>query len=217
MWYRLKTIFRDAFEKDKLIFLPGEKIWVAPHSCVWAEASNVGGQYGIGAVYPDLAGLFTEKLHIKAPTIATYIEQLRLLAVEDNARQPVEIKRAIKCINDLSPTGETLDGMMQLSCLPVRAPGSTIRLMSPSEVFFVPDRREYEKLFEGKVPILDFSLEEIHALRPFLNGLGVTDRYMSVAVKETTKVQRPSETPSKELSHAFRAKSKAFYRYVMSS
>lgn len=86
--------------------------------------------------------------------------------------------------------------------------------MSPSDVFFVADRREYRQLFQGKVPIFECSLEEIHALYPFLNALGVTDRYMSVAVQETTKVQRPSETPSKELSQAFRAKSEAFYRFV---
>ncbi|QGA16253.1 hypothetical protein EYB26_003920 [Talaromyces marneffei] len=206
---------RNAFEKDKLIFLPGEPTWVASKSCVWADAPNVGGQYGIGAVYPDLTDLFRGKLHIQAPTIATYIEQLRLLTAEGNPGRIVEIKRTINCINDLKPTADSLEGMMQLPCLPVRVPGSNITLMSPSEVFFVADRREYRKLFEGKVPILECSLEEIHALYPFLNALGLTDRYMSVAARETTKVQRPSETPSKELSQAFRAKSEAFYRCAL--
>lgn len=212
-----KTKFRNAFTEYKLIFLPGERIWVSPQSCVWAEASNVGGQYGIGAIYATLSSLFTEKLHVRAPTIATYIEQLRILAAaDDNPRQMVEIKRAINCINDLSPTRDSLEDMMQLPCLPVCIPESrsTVKLMSPSEVFFVSDRREYGQFFQGKVPILDFALEEIHALHPFLDALNLKDRYMSVAVKESTRVQRPSETPSMELSRAFRAKSKAFYRYV---
>jgi hypothetical protein len=200
-----------------LIYLPAEEEWVSPSSCVWTEAPIFGGQYGIGAVYSDLAGLFKDKLLIQAPTIASLIEELRLL-VDESPRNMTAIKLAISCISGLNPLVNDLEELMELSCLPVRVLGSTrVKFMRPSEEFFIADTREFEQLFNGKVPILDFMLEELHALHPFLEALGLTDRYMSVAVQETTSVQQSSDVPSKSLSQAFRARSKALYRYVISS
>ncbi|KAH8702222.1 hypothetical protein BGW36DRAFT_289384 [Talaromyces proteolyticus] len=207
---------RNEFEEHELIYIPTEQneAWVAPTSCVWTEASNVGRQYGIEAIYSNLANLFTENLHIQTPTIATYVEQLELLAAQDSP-SVAEIKHTINCINELSPTRNSLKGLRQLICLPVHISGAEIRLMRPSDVFFVADRREYEKLFREKVPVLDFSLEEIHAIYPFLTALRLTDRYMSVVVQETTMVRRRSESPSTSLSQVFRAKSKAFFRCAL--
>jgi hypothetical protein len=200
-----------------LIYVPAEKAWVSPSSCIWAEPPRIDGIYGIGDVYSDLAGLFMERLFVKAPTIATYIEELRPLVGEPFPRNIPSIKGAIDCISNLNPIVGDLDELMSLSCLPVHLPGSmnTVKLMRPSEIFFIADRREYEQVFRGKVPVLDFSLEEIHALHPFLEALGLTDRYMSVTVQETARVQQSSEVPSESLSQAFQARAKALYRYVL--
>jgi hypothetical protein len=207
---------RAEFEKYGLIYVPAEDAWVSPSWCLWAETPDIDGIYGIGDVYSDLAGLFVERLFIKVPTIATYIEVLRLLVGEPFPRNIPSIKGAINCISNLDPTAEDLDELIRLSCLPVHVPGSNrVKLMRPSEIFFIADRREYEQVFRGKVPVLDYSLEEIHALQPFLEALGLADRYMSVAVQETTRVQQLSDVPLKSLSQAFRARAKALYRYVI--
>ncbi|KAF3407649.1 hypothetical protein DPV78_001639 [Talaromyces pinophilus] len=205
------------FEEHRLIYVPAEKAWVSPSSCIWAEAPRIDGIYGIGDVYSDLAGLFMERLFVKAPTIATYTEELRLLVGEPFPRNIPSIKGAIDCISNLNPIVGDLDELMSLSCLPVLLPGSmnTVKLMRPSEIFFIADRREYEQLFRGKVPVLDFSLEEIHALHPFLEALGLTDRYMSVTVQETARVQQSSEVPSESLTQAFQARAKALYRCAL--
>lgn len=209
-------ISRAEFEKYRLIYIPAEQVWVSPSSCVWGEDPGIGRIYGVSAVYPDLADLFMDTLLIKEPTIATYIEELRHLIAKPFPRDIASIKGAIKCISNLDPTIEDLDELLNLSCLPVHVPGSsTIKLMKPSDKFFIADRREYEQVFKEKVPVLDFLLEEIYYLWPFIEALELTDRYMSVAVQEKTGVQQSSEALSKSLSQDFRAKAGALYRYVI--
>jgi hypothetical protein len=197
-----------------LIYIPSEQVWVPPTSCVWTDSAKIGRQYGISALYGDLQSFFVERLRVQTPTIATYVQQLLLVAAEVPPRM-LEIKKAISAINDLNPTRVNLEAIKQIKCLPVRSVQGTMELTRPSEEFFIGDRREYESVFRGKVGILDFSLEEVHDIHPFLGALGLEDRYMSVAVQEITRVQEPSENESHTLSQDFRAKSKAFFRYAI--
>ncbi|CRG88031.1 Cadherin-89D [Talaromyces islandicus] len=203
-----------AFEERNLIYIPSEQVWVPPTSCVWTGSAKVGRRYGISTLYGELQSFLVERLCVQMPTVATYVEQLLLVAAEVPPRMS-EIKKAISAINDLNPTRASLEMMKQIKYLPVRTVQGTIELKRPSEEFFIGDRREYTSVFQGKVDILDFSLEEVHDIHPFLEALELGDRYMSVAVQETTRVQEPSDNESRTLSQNFRAKSKAFFRCAL--
>jgi hypothetical protein len=44
-------------------------------------------------------------------------------------------------------------------------------------------------MFDGKIRLLDFSLEEVHSLELFLLAMGLGTRYLSIAVTESTTAQ----------------------------
>ena len=194
-----------------MIYVPSEGSWYSPTSCVWGTAPRIGRQFGISIPYAHLEGFFVEGLSIQTPTTSTYVEQLRMLAGErpPNIR---DIKSTIDSINQLCPTNANLDCIRRLRCLPVKMTNGSTELASTASEFFIVDRIEYGAVFQGKVPIMEFSLEDVRRLSPFLRALGLEDRYMSSATGETTTVQQPDSEPSASLTFAFRQRSKAFYR-----
>lgn len=209
-------ICSNAFQKYSLIYLEKERIWVSSKACVWTNSTKVGGLFGISAIFHDLRNFFVEtlaveKLAVATPNVETYIKQL-LLLVDEASPQIADIKTLISAISALTPTRVSLGALANVKCLPTLAVGGTIELMRPSEEFFIADRREYESAFRGKVPILDFKLEEIHDIHFLLAAFGLQNRYMSVAVQEVTMHDERSDKVSAALSQTLRAKSKALYR-----
>jgi hypothetical protein len=201
----------NQFEQHSLIYIPTENSWYPPTSCLWSSAPRIGNQFGISARYERLEDFFVTGLSIKAPTIATYVEQLQILAI---ARPPdiSEIKIAIENINQLRPQSTDLNTIRQLKCLPIKMENGTTELSSTTDQFFIGDRVEYIAAFQGKLPILDYSLEDSRRLSPFLEALGLAARCMSSAIEENTTVHRPGTEPSASLTCSFREKSRYLYR-----
>lgn len=199
------------FEEHGLIYVPSESSWHSPASCVWETAPRIGRQYGISTPYARLERFFVRGLSIQTPTASTYVEQLQVLA-EERPPNNSAIKSAIHNINTLHPTDADLDCIKSLRCLPVKMANGAVELARPASQFFIADRIEYETAFQGKVPIMDFPLGDVRRLKPFLTALELGNRYMSSATEETTTVVQPDSEPSASLTHAFRLKSKFFYR-----
>lgn len=184
-----------------------------PASCVWTDAAKLGTKFGLKNEYPELEGFFCDALSIPAPNATNYIEELKELITH----HPVDlahIKEIFTRLNTLIPSAEEVRGLHDLEFLPVRSPDSGVRLLRVADTFFIADRIEYTRLFQGKVPTLDFSLKECHRYRPLLRSLGLNDRYMSVAVQEETFVDQPSQEHSPRLTRQFRRRAHAIYRYV---
>ena len=173
----------------------------------------MGNQFGIASEYADLENLFVDKLLVQAPTIATYIEQLRNIS-RGGSPNPDEIQSAIRSVDQLHPTANDVDGLRHVKFLPLRLSSGMIVFESPETDFFIVDRVEYGDAFERKVSVLSFSLEEVRHFDRFLLALGLEDRYMSAAVEEHTTVLQPATNPTATLTREFREKAKALFRYV---
>lgn len=201
----------NQFEQESLIYIPAEESWHPPTSCVWESAPKIGRQFGISSSYSSLQNFFVDRLSVQTPNVGTYVEQLTILA-EEQPPNIEKIKTAIENINYFNPEHTDLDSIRGLDFLPVKSTTGETELSNIVNTFYIVDRKEYGDAFEGKVPILDFSLEDIRRLRCFLEALGLVDKYMSSAVVETTTVQQPASEPSVSLTREFRGKSKAFCR-----
>jgi len=132
--------------------------------------------------------------------------------VKKVAEEPDKIAVFQEMLNicTLNPTPESLQDLKGCSCLPVRTQSGTIEWCNPSAHFAILDRREYEAVFEGKIRILDFTLEEVHSIRPFLISFGLSTRFLSSAVEEKTTA-RDNEFDTK-LTNDMRKKAYAIYR-----
>lgn len=207
----LMRIGRTEFEEHSLIYVPLQRSWHSPASCVWEMAPRIGRKYGIRASYARLERFFVGGLSIQTPTVSTYVEQLEVLVGERPPNNRA-IKSAIHNINALRPTNADLDRLRYMRFLPVKMVNGTIELATRVNQFFIVDRIEYGTAFQGRVPILDFTLEDLQSSNAVLKTLGLGNRYMSSAIEETTTVLQPDTEPSASLTRAFRQKSRFFYR-----
>ncbi|KAL2827786.1 hypothetical protein BDW59DRAFT_160094 [Aspergillus cavernicola] len=209
-----EDIVLKDFHQSLLVYLPAEHRWLAPEHCLWAETPKIGAQFGISTVYPELEDFFRGPLKIQVPTVATYIVQLRGL-VSNDRMSISEIKATIHKINLLSLGANDRQGLVDLRFLPVTMPGGRVEVLKASETFFIVDRIEHKSAFEGKVPLLDFSLGETRQLHQLLLFLGLAERYTSAAVQEKTVVEEPSEASSSVETGAFRKKARHIHRCVL--
>lgn len=195
------------------MYLPEAHRWLAPESCLWTETSKIGSQFGISKVYPELEDFFRRALKVQVPTVATYIVQLRDVLSTGSASID-DIKDIIHKVNILPLEAQDRENLLDLKFLPVVLPERRVVLLSPTESFFIADRTEHRSAFEGKVPFLDFSLEETRQLHRLLLFLGLETRYTSAAVREKTVVESPEEQPSPTETRAFQKKAGHILRYV---
>ena len=199
------------FHKEKLIYIPTQRLWVSPDQCIWATASKIGGQFGISATYARFERLLRGILNIQIPTITTYINELRIL-VSSQPNDTAAIKASIHSMSQLGPSTEDLHGIRELRFLPIEKPDGSKILAKLSDTFFIADRIEYKAAFHGKVSMLDFSLKEICRLHRLFERLSLGNHYMSAAVQERTIVRFPAPELSSSLTHTFQEKARHLYR-----
>lgn len=178
----------EQFEDGALVYISQQKQWHPPSSCLWAYDTRISGKFAIASAYSELREFFVNNLKVEEPNIAMYVQELKLLA--DGAKKPpiTAVKEMIKEINSYRPQQGALDALEASPVLPVKNTDGLINLKSSTDVFAIVDRDEYEKLFRYRVAVLDCTLEEAHALRPFISAMGLEGRFMSENVSEATTV-----------------------------
>lgn len=115
-----------------------------------------------------------------------FVEELIRLANSDEPPTISQVKGLIKDISFLGPTKTALAGLRLCKIMPVKDTDGQISLRKSTSMFAIADRLQYQNFFQAKVPMLDFSIEEVHDLRSFLVALSLEDRYMTQTIKETT-------------------------------
>ena len=139
--------------------------------------------------YPDsLRDLFVDHLHISAASISTLVEKLHV-SVDRNPTVP-RVKDMIWAINRMNPEQADLEVLLDSNFLPVRAlrpdSGYELSLQSCRHEFAINNRSRLAELFNGHVSFLDFELEEVRQLEPFLRSLDLEDKYLSNVCGEET-------------------------------
>lgn len=178
-----------------MIYIPSTSSWVSPSECLWDSPVPIDGKSLILQSYPEeLKSFFLERLQISPASLSTLVEELFALAT----RQPSvhRIKQLIWAINGKRPMQNDLNILSTCSFLPVRVPqpGSAHRIEFRAclDDFAIIDRIKLAEIFESRVEMLDFSLEEILQLEPFLGSLCLGSKYMSLLCREETDCQGES-------------------------
>jgi hypothetical protein len=108
------------------------------------------------------------------------VEGLRSLA---QGRPSVAgIKEMIEAINGMDPQQEDLESLLGISFLPIVDNSATpraVRFQSCRSNFSIRDQTKLADIFKEHAKFLDFSLEQIRELEPFLQALNLGDKYLS--------------------------------------
>ena len=134
----------------------------------------------ISAEYPEeLVDFFRERLRISPATLPTLVKALCSLGERRSSAESV--KEMIKAINREGLTRQDLESLATYNVLPIRRHAShgNINLGNLQETFAIIDNTKFSAIFRNIVDFLDFSLEEVHELAPFLEGLGLQSKYLS--------------------------------------
>lgn len=96
--------------------------------------------------------------------------------------------------------------------LPIREPGgSRATLMYSDSRFFIPDRQALCDRFKDSLPLMDFTIDQIHHIRPLIDNLGISQKSLLSAVTETwTPIG--SRLEDLESTEKLRSKSQALFR-----
>lgn len=145
--------------------------------------------------YPEeLKPLFLGNLRIAPASLTTVVEELFTLATQQPTTQ--RVKQLIWAINGMKPRPSDLNTLSTCDFLPVRVSrhgvAQHIEFLACQSDFAIVDRIKLADIFEGHVDFLDFSLEDILQLEPFLTSLDLGDKYLSQVCREETDCQGES-------------------------
>ena len=171
-----------------MIYVPSGPEWFAPSQCLWASPVPIPGKAILDTLYSDdLRPFFQDRLRISPASLSTLVEGLCSLA----HGQPsiTNIKDMIWAINAMDPKTDDLIPLAPCNILPVRRTrhgSAEISLQNCGRNFTVVDRTKLADIFMEHVGFLDFSLEEVRQLDPFLRALDLSKKYLSrVCIEET--------------------------------
>jgi hypothetical protein len=180
----------ESFEIDALIYASVDDLppWHKPSQCVWSKAARLRGKVSLNEDYEDLERLFTKVLGVKQVDLMMAIDELKHTGSRPSVLVP-HVKQSIWAVNSLLSTETNLpdpSNVLNSSIFPIRYPHGEVICGSVSTEFFIVDREQLRQNFATKVKFLDFSLEDVVRLRPFLHWAGLRGRYFSRCIKEVT-------------------------------
>ncbi|SMY20401.1 unnamed protein product [Zymoseptoria tritici ST99CH_1A5] len=213
-WAAMKDGLRQAFSDRKLIFVPkGESgTWCSTSECIWSSSTSIKGKVTLQQDYEDLENFFVDIIGVKRLTLQIIDDEILGMGSETTI---TEVKSAVRCLNSvLQSSTEQVDRepLLRKSIFPFRLPDGSKTLANAGADFSVGDRDYLIKQFSGLIKLLDFEMEEVQDLRPFLEWTRIANRCLSVAMKERTFVGPGSTRPVVLSNLDLKRKAYAFLR-----
>ncbi|KAK8009461.1 hypothetical protein PG991_012012 [Apiospora marii] len=198
---------RRVFEADALIYVPldDDSSWHTTSQCVWSSAARLRGRVSLNDEYGKFEDLFVNILGVKQVDLQMAVDELEEIASKPDSTQK-EVNESIWTVNSLLPGPSqppSPQDVVSGRIFPVKGPTGTVVLCSTATEFFIADRESLRSAFQPKVRFLDFTLEEVVRLRPFLDWAGLELRYLSKCMREVTSfhgdVARPTSNPNRQI------------------
>ncbi|KAF5246024.1 hypothetical protein FANTH_7114 [Fusarium anthophilum] len=185
-------IIKQAFRDSPLIYVPHQvsRKWCKLSECIWSSEGASQDEISLEPLYADLSTLFLSFLDV--PKISASLVYQHILNIGNTVQPISEIKKLIWSLLDSlktnrGPSSVYADKIRACRVFPVEGLYGEVQSASALGSFYINDRPIYAAVMKGKANILDFSLEEVHRLRPVIEWLGLTDRYLSKSVTVTKK------------------------------
>ncbi|KAK4038181.1 hypothetical protein C8A01DRAFT_17707 [Parachaetomium inaequale] len=196
---------REQFETESLVFIhtDEESGWYKPSECLWSSTADIQGMVTLNDDYEELKDFFVDTLGVKTLTLQMVYDELLQLSPQQTAD---DVKRTVWSFNALlqtEPNQLDPERLRQAHVFPIRYPSGKRALGSADTDFAIVDREDLAARFRGRIKLLDYPLEEIRRLRPFLEWANLERRYLSACVKEIPSFSggpsRRISTPNRDL------------------
>ena len=192
-----------------------DKNWYATTSCIWNDPVNVPGRPPIQSVYPRLKAFFVDRLGVETVRVELLVDQILRFSKRD-IPDIGSIKENMRVLSMMLVTEDNLVGLtssprwkrlQEARFFPVRNVDGEVQLASISDEFFVMDNKRFEDAFQGRLKMLDFSVEDLMTMDTIFRALSITSRYISGQVQTETIVEQ--STPHDSLTQDLQRRSYA--------
>jgi hypothetical protein len=208
---------REYFEEEQLIYYESddEKTWYSPSECLWSTVTDIKGMIALNDAYEDLDGFFTELIGVRTLTLQMVHD--KLMEQGSGKLSAEEVKQTIWLLNSYMQNENDLPSPRQVlraKVFPVRYPTGSVELCSSAVDFAIADRKHLLDYFSNKAKFLDFNVNEIARLEPFLLWTGLDRRYLSSLIKEISTVRGDSHKSLTSSDRNIARKAYGLLRYV---
>ncbi|SCV57582.1 unnamed protein product [Fusarium fujikuroi] len=207
-------IIKQAFRDSPLIYLPGQeaKKWYKVPECVFYSECPSGDEISLEYLYPDMSSLFVSFLEV--PKLSASLVYQNFLDVGNTAQPIPDLKKLLWSLldtlaADTVPSSVYADKIRDCRVFPVKLPSGEVQPMNVLGDFCINDRPMYAAALKENANFLDFSVEEVYRLRPVIEWLRLTERYLSKLVTEKTSVDESQGVEDKVLAHDIASKAAA--------
>jgi hypothetical protein len=178
---------QERFEDDQLIYDSKSNSWFKSTDCIWAEERiRLPKMFSMAEQYREHKDFFLKTIKVEEPRLDMHIVALKQKAAQAFKTRD-EIHQIIVNICQFNPSSRELEQLADCACFPVVSSSGSESWTCSTGVFAISDRAEYWRLFKGKIDLLNFTLEEVHAIEVFLRAMGQRSKYMSQSVEFRTK------------------------------
>lgn len=160
--------------------------------CKWKAPACLSNVMALSESYAKFQRLFVETLEVKDADATDVIAELCNLS--GAAKQVNAIKTLLLALQSCKFSSTSEQQALQrlrsntMKIFPIRDESDGVRMVAVNHTsLFIPDLTRLQKAFKGKVAMPDFTAEELLALGPLLEKLGLGDRLLSKHVKEETQ------------------------------
>ena len=187
--------------------------WHSLSECVWASGTKIEGRISIASEYDDLRQFFVETLRVQPVDLQMIYDSL----LEVSSKQ-TPVSRVKDLLQDFSSFVAKENNppkpseLLRRRVFPVRKPNGNVILYSSQEEFVIVDREGPFGSFKNKVKCLDFSLQDVCRLQPFIAWAGLEARYLSRCVEEFSRIESGIEMPISETRRDLKTKAHALLR-----
>ncbi|KAG7413911.1 hypothetical protein Forpe1208_v008084 [Fusarium oxysporum f. sp. rapae] len=187
------TKLRKAFAEEPLIYFNVGNVsrWYTVGECLWSSATQIRGRVALNDLYPELEDFFVGFLGVQELTLDMAYDELKEMGSRVPPPSVAAVKETIWALNSLlDTTADPPDEepIFRGTVFPVRYPNKSVKLQSGRTQFAIADRKALGDIFSPQAKILDFTLDEVRRLRPFLSWLDLESRYLSTSVREISTV-----------------------------
>ncbi|KAK5991975.1 Protein NO VEIN [Cladobotryum mycophilum] len=182
---------KQIFQSKNLIcgFEKGFPFWYNTSRCLWTGVTKIRGMLTLGGVYADLEDFFVGRLGVQTMTVEMVYE--KLIARDGPKLSAQDAKETILAFNSLLQGKEReLDPAPVLASqvFPVKLPNGKTAVWTSEMDFSLVDQKPLGDDFAARAVFLDFTMEEVRTLEPFVLWAGLDERYLTRAVKEKASV-----------------------------
>ncbi|KAM0492979.1 hypothetical protein ACHAP8_009508 [Fusarium lateritium] len=214
------TNIRKAFAEEKLIYFSVGNVsrWYTVSECLWSSATQIRGRVALNDLYPDLEDFFVNFLGVQELTLSMAYDELKEMGNRIPCPPIAAVKDTIWAFNSLLATPERLPDERPVwkgTVFPVKYPNGSVNLQSGRTEFAIVDRKALGDIFGTRAKTLDFTLDEVRRLQPFLSWLNMGSRYLSTSVREISTVAGDHLNKLQSLDREIKQKANGLYRIAV--